>query len=180
MLKRNDQINKLTDEKEKYDRIAYVLYGTEDELETSVALLLKELGLNVEKQPRRANIDLKCRSTKLNTGFAVEVTGTRDMIHKDSSKVGQAWQYLTDRAGTAEEKDRLVIVANTQYHIDPKNRKRESYTPEIIKLLGDNGVLMITTLQLYELWKLVYEERRPADDVVQELHGNYGLFGSSS
>ncbi len=39
---------------------------------------------------------------------------------------------------------------------------------------------MITTLQLYELWKGVHEGRRPADDVVQELHGNYGLFGSPS
>ena len=92
----NGQINKLTDEKEKYDRIAYVLYGTEDELETSVALLLKELGLDVEKQSRGANIDLKARSPKLNTGFAVEVTGTKDVIHKDSRKVVQAWQHPYD------------------------------------------------------------------------------------
>ena len=176
----NDQINKLTDEKERYDRIAYVLYGTEYELETSVALLLKELGLDIEKQPRSANVDLKARSPKLNTGFAVEVTGTKDVIHKDSRKAVQAWQYLNDRVGTAEENDRLVIVANTQYHLDPKKRRRESYTPDIAKLLGDNGVLMITTLQLYELWKVVYKGRRSADDVVQELHGNYGLFGSSS
>ena len=176
----NDQINKLTDEKEKYDRIAYVLYGTEDELETSVALLLKELGLEVEKQPRGANVDLKARSPKLNTGFAVEVTGTKDVIHKDSRKVVQAWQYLNDRVGTAEEKDRLIIVANTQYHLDPKKRNRESYTPDITKLLGDNGVLMITTLQLYELWKVVHERLRSADDIVQELHSNCGLFGSSS
>lgn len=176
----NDQINKLTDEKEKYDKIAYVLYGTEDELETSVALLLKELGLDVEKQPPGANVDLKARSPKLNTGFAVEVTSTKDVIHKDSRKVAQAWQYLNDRVGTVEEKDRLVIVANTQYHLDPKKRNRESYTPDIAKLLGGNGVLMITTLQLYELWKVVYEGGRSADDVVQELHSNYGLFGSSS
>jgi len=148
--------------------------------ETSVALLLKELGLDVEKQPRGANIDLKARSPKLNTGFAVEVTETKDVISKDSKKAVQAWQYVNERMGTAEEKDRLIIVANTQYHLDPKKRNRESYTPEITKLLGDNGVLMITTLQLYELWKVVYEGRRPADDVVQELHGKYGLFGSSS
>lgn len=162
------QITELADEKEKYDRIAYVLYGTEDELETSVALLLKELGLEVEKQSRGANIDLKARNIKLNTGFAVEVTGTKDIIHKDSNKVIQAWQYLNDRVGTTEEKDRLLIVANTQYHLDPKKRKRESYTRDITKLLGNNGVLMITTLQLYELWKLAYEGRRPADDIVKE------------
>ena len=175
----SEQINKLTDEKERYDGIAYALYGTEDELETSVALLLKELGLDVEKQPRGANIDLKARSPKLNIGFAVEVTGTKDVIHKDSKKVAQAWQYLNDRVGTAEEKDRLIIVANTQYHLDPKKRKSESYTPEIVKLLGNNGVLMINTMQLYELWKAIHEGLRLADDTIQELYSKYGLFKSS-
>jgi len=112
---------------------------------------LSENGLNVEPQPHGANIDLKARHPKLNIGFAVEVTATKDVIHKDSKKIPQAWQYLSDRVDTAEEKDRLVIVANTQHHLDPKERKRKSYTPEVAKLLGDNGVLMITTLQLYEL-----------------------------
>jgi len=59
-------------------------------------------------------------------------------------------------------------------------RKREGYTPEIAKLLGKNGVLMISTLQLYELWKKVYEGRKSAIDVVKELHDSYGLFESSS
>jgi hypothetical protein len=90
------------------------------------------------------------------------------------------WQYLNDRTGTAEEKDRLVVIANTQYHLDPKERKRESYTPNTAKLLGKNGVLMITTLQLYELWKAVYEGRMSADDVVKELYNSSGLFGASS
>ncbi len=35
----DDQINKLADEKEKYDKLAYILYGTGDELVASVALL---------------------------------------------------------------------------------------------------------------------------------------------
>jgi hypothetical protein len=175
----NDQIEKLLDEKEKYDRIAYVLYGTGEELETSVMLLLKEFGLEVELQPRGANIDLKARHPKLHTDFAVEVTGTKDTIHKDNNKITQAWQYLNDRAGTAEEKDRLVVIANTQYHLDPKERKRESYSPNTAKLLSKNGVLMITTLQLYELWKAIYEGRRSADDVIQELYNNFGLFGAS-
>ncbi len=176
----NAQITELTDEKDKHDRIAYVLYGTEDELERSVALLLKELGLDIERQSPGANIDLKAMSPRLNIGFAVEVTGTKDLIRKDSRKVVQAWQYLNDRVGTTEEKDRLVIVANTQYHLDPKERRCESYTPETAKLLGNNGILMMTTLQLYELWKIVYEGRRSADDVVRELHDSYGLFGSLS
>ena len=175
-----EQIKKLADEKEKYDKLAYVLYGTGDELATSVALLLSELGLDVKPQPPGANIDLKARHSRLNIGFAVEVTGTKDVIRKDSSKVAQAWQYLNERLGTPEGNDRLVIVANSQYHLDPKQRGQEGYTPDIVKLLGNNEVLMITTSQLYELWKAVHEGHRSSDDLVQELHNSSGLFGKSS
>jgi hypothetical protein len=176
----DDNINKLADEKAKYDKLAYVLYGTGDELTTSVALLLHELGLDVQTQPPGANIDLKARHSRLNMGFAVEVTGTKDIIRKDSNKVAQAWQHLNDCAGTANENDRLVIVANTQHHLDPKQRNQEGYTRDIAKLLGKNGVLMITVLQLYEQWKSVHEGKRAADDVVRELHSSFGLFGKSS
>lgn len=176
----DDHINKLADEKAKYVKLAYVLYGTGDELTTSVALLLHELGLDVQTQQPGANIDLKARHSRLNIGFAVEVTGTKDIIRKDSNKVAQAWQHLNDCAGTADENDRLVIVANTQYHLDPKQRNQEGYTQVIANLIAKNGVLMITALQLYELWKAVHERKRSADDVVRELHSSFGLFGKSS
>ncbi len=176
----DDQINKLADEKGKYDKLAYVLYGTGDELASSVALLLNELGLDVQPQPPGANIDLKARHSRLNIGFAIEVTGTKDVIHKDSNKVAQAWQYLNERTGTPDENDRLVIVANSQYHLDPKQRNQEGYTPDIVKLLGKNEVLMITTSQLYEQWKAVHGGHRSSDDIVRELHSSSGLFGKSS
>jgi len=176
----DEHINKLADEKAKYDRLAYVLYGTGDELQDSVALLLTELGLDVQPQPPGANIDLKARHISLNMGFAVEVTGTKDVIRKDSNKVAQAWQYLQERAGTADENDRLVIVANSQYHLDPKQRNQEGYTPDIAKLLGNNGILMITASQLYEQWKAVHEGDKSSDDLLSELHSSSGLFGKSS
>lgn len=176
----NEQINRLTDEKCKYDKLAYVLYGTGNELVDSVALLLSEFGLDVKQQPPGANVDLKAKYSRLNIGFAVEVTGTKDVIHKDSNKVAQAWQYLSDRVGTTEENDRLMIVANTQYHLDPKERNHEGYSPDTTKLLGSNGVLMITAFQLYEQWKAVHEGQKSSDDLVQELYSSSGLFGKRS
>jgi hypothetical protein len=176
----NAQIKELADEKAKYDRLAYVLYGTGDELEHSVALLLEQLSLDVELQAPGANIDLKARRPELGIGFAVEVTGTKGMMRKDSKKVVQAWQYLNDRVGTPEENDRLVIVANTQYHLDPEERRHESFSPNVVKLLSDNGVLLITTLQLYEQWKEVHEGNKSAEALVQELYSGFGLYKSIS
>ncbi len=171
-----NKIKKLTDEKTKYDRIAHVLYGTGDELESSVALLLEQLGLDIEPQRKGANIDLKAKHPKLGIGFAVEVTGTKGTIQKDSKKIAQALQYQMDRGGTPEEKDRLIIVANTQYHLDPKERTRESFSPNAVGLLSSIEALLITTVQLYEQWRQVHEGNRSAEDLIQELHSKSGLY----
>lgn len=169
------EIEELRAKKSEYDRIAYVLYGTGDDLVNSVALILEHFGLGVERQPPGANIDLKAKHGVLNIGFSIEVTGTRNIIKKDSSKVGQAWQYLKDRAGTSEENDRLIIIANTECHLNPNQRRRESFTPTLVKLVGNNALLM-TTLQLYDLWKELRTKRRSAEDILQKLYSNSGLY----
>ena len=171
----DEQIQKLTADKSEYDRLSYVLYGTGDDLMHSVALLLEKFDLEVKIQPPGANIDLKVKHHGLNIGFAIEVTGTKGIIQKDSSKIAQAWQYLKDRTGTSEENDRLIIVANTECHLNPNQRNRKTFTPDVLKLLGDN-VLLMTTLQLYDLWKEVHAKRRSAEDILQELHRKSGLY----
>ena len=170
------KINTLEAQKSKYDDLAYVLYGTGGRLEDSVALLLRELGLNVDPQAEGANIDLKAVHPSLHLGFAVEVTGIKGTIQKDNNKISQAWQYISERSGPSEEHDKLMIVANTENHLDPRWRTRDSFSPDAVKLLGNNGVLLITTLQLYGLWKSVEEDSRAPDDVVRELHGKDGLY----
>ena len=106
----------------------------------------------------------------------MEVTGIKGTIQKDSNKISQAWQYINERSGTSEENDKLMIVANTENHLHPRQRMRDSFSPDAVKLLSNNGVLLITTLQLYELWNSVEEGNRTPDDVVRELHGKVGLY----
>lgn len=170
------QIEILAHEKSRYDRIAYVLYGTGDDLENSVVLLLEELGLEVEKQPHGSNIDLKARHLSLGLGFAVEVTGTKGTIQKDSNKIAQVFQHIQDRVGTSEEHDRLIVVANTELHLDPNQRRKDSYSSNVVGLVDKHGVLLLTTVQLYELWKQVEQGNRTSESVIQELHDKDGLF----
>ena len=178
--KLENEITNLAIEKSQFERLEYVLFGTGDELQDSVALLLEQLDLKVDPQPKGANVDLKATHPTLNLGFAIEVTGTKGTIQKDSSKVGQAWEYFKERSGTPEENDRLLVVANTECHLDPKERKKASFSANAANLLGGNGALMITTQELYDLWKSVHEREHTPEDIVQELHRKFGLYSQSS
>jgi hypothetical protein len=171
-----DQIKQLKTEKLTFDRIAYVLYGTGDELEKSVALLFEQLGLQVEKQPRGANIDIKAKHSKLGIGFAIEVTGIKGTIRKRSNKVTQAWQHISDSKGTEDSDDRIVIVANTECHLHPNQRNKASFSSNVVGLLQDNGVLLITTMQLYDLWRGVHEGNKKVEEVLLHLYNSYGLY----
>lgn len=176
----DDQVVQLQEKKSEFDRLAYVLYGTGPELEASVALLLAQIGLIVEPTYPGANVDLTANHASLGLSFSVEITGSTGTIRKDSSKISQAWQSIQERAGTSEEADRLLIVANTELHLDPDQRKKNSFSREVVQLLGNNGVLLITTAQLYALRKSVHEGNGSADDVVRELHRQSGLFDPNS
>ena len=172
------EISRLSEEKKQFDSISYTLYGTGDELQDSVKLLLEKFDLKVEPQPKGSNIDLKAKHASSGLGFAIEVTGTKGVVGKDSNKVSQAFEYFREGVGTPEENDNLIILANTQYHLDPAERRAESFTENFVKLFRDRNVLLMTTVQLYELWKAIYEGNRKKEDIVKELHSKQGLYES--
>ena len=172
----NNQIEKLKAEKSLYDRIAYVLYGTGEELEDSVALLLEQIDLKVERQPRGANIDLKAHNSKVGVSFAVEVTGTKGAIRKSSNKVSQVWQHIRDIKGTEDDKAKIIIVANTEYHLPPNQRRQASFSSNIVDLFEPNDVLLITTLQLFNLWKSVHEGKKNGEDIILHLYKLSGMY----
>jgi len=175
----SEQMEALHIEKSKYDLISYALFGTGDELEDSVEVILKDLGLSVEKQPTGANIDFKALHPTLNLAFTLEITGTTGIIRKESNKVSQCWQHISDRAGNSEASDRLVLVANTECHLDPSERTRDPFSRDAANLLADNGVLLLTTVELYGLWSDVHEGLKTPEDVVQQLHRSSGRFDLS-
>jgi hypothetical protein len=172
----NNEIENLNIRKIHFDNISYSLYGTSQDLENSIATLLRDIGFEIEPTPKGANFDLIGTYNDLQLGFAFEVTGSRDSIKKDNNKVSQAWQYLNEREGTPFAQSRLVIIANTQCHLEPNNRKKDAFSPEVIKLLGKNGVLLVTSWQLYQAWLKIKENQNLAHDFAQLLYETSGLF----
>jgi len=169
------QISKLETEKNELERISSILYTTGEDLELNIEYLFRKLGLETFRQPRGANIDLKAKHPSLGLGFAIEITGVKGIIQKDTNKISQANLYHFDSVGTQEETDRLILLANTEYHLDPKGRKKAAFTDHVVRLIGDKA-LLITSFQLYELWRLVYEGKRKSEDVIIELHSKTGIY----
>lgn len=174
----NSDLSKLELERNDLELISSVLYTTGDNLEKSVEFLFSRLGLETFPQAKGANIDLKAKHPVLGLGFAIEITGVKGIIQKDTNKIAQANQYYFDSVGTPEENDKLIIVANTEYHLDPKQRKPIAFTEHVIRLIGEKS-LLITTYQLYNLWKSVYENKKMAEDIITELHTKSGIYKSN-
>ena len=170
------QIRSLEEVKAKYDQIAYVLYGTGEDLEVAVKVLLQDIGFTVEHLPRGSNIDLRVVYPPLGLVFAIEVTGTKGVVRKASSKIAQAWKHLSDRKGTPEEAHKLTIIANVEYHLDPRSRPSAPFTSEVTDLLGRHNVLLLTTVQLYEIWKDIALGTRSAEDAISSLHATSGFY----
>ena len=168
-----EDIENLERSKQELDMITYLLYGTGDELVDSVKLTLEELGLEAEKTPLGATIDLTARNTDETVKLAIEVTGTTDKIKKESKKVSQAWTYFLEKE---DEQEKLVLMANTYIHLPVEDRSGKlHFTPDVENKFTVNSALLMTTADLYFLWKDVQEQIRSADEVLKLLYESTGL-----
>ena len=159
--------------KQELDMITYLLYGTGPELEDSVELTLEKLGLEVKKAPPGANIDFTARNADETIKLAVEVTGTTDKIKKASKKVSQAWTYSLKKE---DEEEKLVLMANTYIHLPIEDRSDKlHFTPDVENKFTSITALLMTTADLYFLWKDVHEKKRNADEVLKLLYESTGV-----
>lgn len=177
-LQTKEDIENLQRCKQEFDMITYLLYGTGDELVDSVKLTLEKLGLTVEKTPPGATIDLTARNTDETIKLAIEVTGTTDKIKKESKKVSQAWTYSLEKH---DEKEKLVLMANTYNRLSIEDRSGKlHFTPDVENKFTSISALLMTTVDLYFLWRDVHEKKRNADEVLKLLYKSTGVLETPS
>lgn len=168
-----DDIENLELRKQELDMITYLLYGTGPELEDTVKLTLEKLGLEVKKTPPGANIDFTARNADETIKLAVEVTGTVDKIKKASKKVPQAWIHSGEKE---DEQEKLVLMANTYRHLPIKGRTDKlHFAPHVKNKFTEIRALLMTTADLYFLWKDVHEKKRSPDEVLKLLYESTGV-----
>jgi len=165
------EIKKLKEEYEKYEKIQYLLYGTGKQLEQSVKLVFEELGMKVDEKKPGDPVDLiaTCETIKL----VIEVTGSEHRIKGDTRKIRQTVQYQLQ----GKEEEKIIVIANTYKNLDLVDRKgMENFTEQVRKVLEGTGVAMITTMDLYFLWKAVFEGKLTKREVIKQIHSCKGVF----
>lgn len=158
---------------QKLDTTAYLLYGKGDDLVESVRITLTDLGIKVQKTEKGANVDLEPKDGAVQNNLFFEVTGSQEPVKKTSSKVGQVWQFIKERDSPDQK---LIVVANAYNHLPLDQRKsKQTYTKDAVGLLNLPGILLMTTEQLYFLWKDVQEKTREAEEVREILTSRNGV-----
>lgn len=146
--KLESEIHELEIQHKNFDKIDALLYGTGESLESAVEVVLKDMGCSVEKLEKGATVDLKAHLNEMS--FVLEVTGVDEKIYKDNKHFAQILQYLPYR----EEKERIVLLANTYRNKDVSERMgKEHFTKPVLELSRDNHFCIMTTCDLYFVWR---------------------------
>ena len=121
--------------------------------------VLKEIGMDTTKTSKGFPVDL------VGSGFAFEVTGLSRAITVSSEKYNQTLRFLEDHS----KGEKVILVANTFKNFDPLSRPSPSFSKVVSESLKSHRVGLITTLNLYRIWKAVTEGRLPKEDAVKLL-----------
>lgn len=146
---KEEELESLKKDHRRFELIDLLLYGYDVPLEGAVKKVFEEWGCEVEKTEIGATIDLKVRHRSLGIMFAIEVTGVRGKIPKKSAKFPQVMTYHLKK----EDNEHIIVVANTYRDKDVTDRNGENFTPDAIKMAIGHKFCLITTVDLFNLWK---------------------------
>jgi hypothetical protein len=167
-----DTLKNAEEDDRRLGTVEYMLWGTGDKLEEAVHFVLEsELGFQVSRTPKGSTVDRLVKLPGTDIAFGVEITGLNDAIKKRSNKITQALAFLQEREGN----ERPIILANT-YNDRPLTDRAslEDFTREALDLMTPNGIVGMTTLTLYEIWKAVTYGGHDITDIATELYNHGG------
>lgn len=164
------EIQKLNEEKEFYEKICFLLYGKDPSLECSVKLVFEDLGMDVSKSPEGESFDLICNLKEESLEFFIEITGSNY-----SSGAKKVKQIMDFRYHFPDKK--IILLVNSFCNLDlPERSKKESFPLKVINGLKPFDVLLLTTVDLYFLWKAVKEGDKKELEVLKLIQNSKGVF----
>ncbi len=168
----DEQILTLKEKKARLGQFKPLLYGTGGSLEKSVAAVFDQWGCDVKETPSGHSIDLKA-GTADGKKLAIEVTSAKKNLRKGSGKNLQLPQYFLNEK---QDDEKLILIANTYREVDPSEREEEHFSPNILKVMTPMGVCVLTSYDLYRLWRRTEKKLSSADAIIRSLIKCDGLY----
>jgi hypothetical protein len=169
--------------RDRYDRMLTLINGYGEPFEKVLAELFgKEwLGFDIEETEPGHPIDLFVKNISTGQTLAMQATGVVGKFTQSDKHFGALMRYLpeSEEKNTNSRVERVVLVVNT-YRDTPlvKRADKDDVSVPVQNLLKRNGVCLIRSCDLYNLWNLWAEspEKLSAYDIFKKLFECEGIW----
>jgi hypothetical protein len=171
----------LAGEREKYDEMLVLLYGTGEPLRLAVEKLFGSewMGFKVDVAGKGESIDQFIWDSASARSLAMEVTGLSGKFDKDNNHLADVLHYLPIHfeKNAGERVEQIVLAANTHRDTPLADRHHEDdFTPPVKEMAAKNGFCLIRTCDLYRLWLDYLEGTRTAGEIFDSIFCCAGLY----
>lgn len=147
-----------------------LLTSNDEELVEAVKLAFEKIGFNVTKTEKGFTMDLIADKDSLKLG--IEVTGTTNIITKQTKKINQILAFQQDESFKGYK---TLIVANVKMNEDPESRQEPFITSDALSLVESLNSGFLDTYTLFKVIKSIKDEEMTADDLISILKDKKGI-----
>jgi hypothetical protein len=158
------EIQRLTAELHGMSRLGRLLYEVGPRLADAIGEMCAGLGCDAEMLAGSNGTALAVRVDNWNR-LLLHVSSDDQPVQRKSPEIGRVFQLLHE---IADDHDRVALVTNSEPALRPADRC-DPLTPEARDFLGRLGVIHVTAMTLFGVWKLSLEETERAREQMQKL-----------
>ena len=156
------EIERLSADLEAMDRIGCVLWESGQPLRDAVVAVFQALKFEVNASPGTVGpLAVKFDDSHR---LLLVVSGSTSPTQKTDEELAQAFRAVQ----LASANDRVVFVANNGPATPPAERP-DPVLPDALGVLQRMGVAVVTTVTLFRLWRLWYEDQPKARKFLERL-----------
>ena len=162
------EIERLSQDLRAMDPFGRLLWGSGPQLTEAVRDVFLALKFEAALMPGNAESGIVVR---LDAGrVLLHVAPSAEVIKKKSAQLTYAFQLLHE---SAEERDRVVLLANSEPATPPADRG-EGIEPDALSLLRRIGTNFMASATMFRLWTLSLHDLERARGHIVRLHAQEG------
>ena len=166
---RVEEIRRLSQDLDSMDRFGRLLWEVGPPLTEAVRETFAALKLESESRPGTADSEVVVRLDGKRR-LLLHVSASTGTIQKKSADLAHVFQMLHE---SAEDNDRVVLVANSDPATRPTNRS-DGMSPEAVSFLKRLGANFVAAPTLFKLWTISLQDQEQARKHVERLYAQDG------